>query len=146
MNAPAVGACRCGQVTFESAQPAIMTSACHCTGCQKMSGSAYSLTALFPSEGFRITRGVPVPGGLHGTTRHEFCPNCLSWLLTRPAGNDAVVGVGSGLLENPQHYAPFMETWTQEKLPWACTGAVVSFEAFPDPQEYPALMARFAQR
>jgi len=137
------GTCRCTALAFEAHCPPVMTNACHCTGCQKMSASAFSLTALFPSEHFVVTRGEPVIGGLHGPTRHFFCPHCLTWLFTRPAGVDAFVGVRSSLLEDPQRYAPFMETWTREKLPWVTTGAAVSFEGFPEPQDYPALMAQF---
>lgn len=141
----ATGSCRCGQVTFEVHCEPVMTTACHCVGCQKMSASAFSLTALFPAADFLVTQGTPVTGGMHGATRHLFCPHCLSWLFTRPAGNDAFVGVRSSLLDNPEGYAPFMETWTREKLPWASAGACVSYEAFPDPQDYPQLMARFAR-
>lgn len=121
-----------------------MTSACHCSGCQKMTSSAFSLTALFATSDFLVTQGEPVIGGLRGATRHFFCPQCLGWLFSRPAGIDDYVGVRSSLLEDARRYAPFMETWTREKLPWAYTGARVSFEGFPDPQAYPALMARFA--
>ncbi|WP_273821033.1 GFA family protein [Pseudomonas asplenii] len=140
----ATGSCRCGQVTFEVRSQPVMTSACHCVGCQKMSGSAFSLTALFPAEAFSITQGSPMIGGMHGPTRHFFCPHCLSWLFTRPDGSDAFVGVRSSLLDKPERYAPYMETWTREKLPWTSTGAKVGYEAFPDPQDYPALMAAFA--
>lgn len=137
------GSCRCGQVAFEVRSQPVMTSACHCVGCQKMSSSAFSLTALFPAEAFFITRGSPVIGGMHGSIRHYFCPHCLSWLFTRPGESDAFIGVRSSLLDQPQRYAPFMETWVREKLPWANTGARVSYDAFPDPQDYPALMAEF---
>lgn len=141
----ATGACRCGQVTFATRGAPVITSACHCVGCQKMSSSAFSLTALFPAEQFVITQGVPVIGGLHGATQHFFCAHCLSWLFTRPAGNEALIGVRSSLFDDPRQYAPFMETWTREKLPWAHTGALVSYEGFADPQDYPGLMARFSQ-
>ena len=110
-----------------------------------MTGSAFSLTALFPIDGFVVTKGSPVIGGLRGATQHFFCPDCLSWLFTRPADTDAFVGVRSSLFDNPEGYAPFMETWTQTKLRWAGTGANVSFEAFPEASEYPALMAAFRQ-
>ncbi|WP_085668303.1 GFA family protein [Pseudomonas sp. R27(2017)] len=139
----ATGSCRCGQVTFQASGRPVMTSACHCTGCQKMSASAFSLTALFPAERFAVTQGTPVIGGLHGPTRHYFCPHCLTWLFTRPAQNEAFVGVRSSLLNRPQDYAPFMETWVSEKLPWAGTGASVSFEGFPAVGEYAGLMERF---
>ncbi|WP_325948337.1 GFA family protein [Pseudomonas putida] len=103
----------------------------------------FSGTALFPADDFFITRGSPVTGGMHGSTRHYFCPHCLSWLFTRPGESDAFIGVRSSLLDQPQRYAPFMETWVREKLPWASTGARVSYDAFPDPQDYPALMVEF---
>ncbi|WP_029978648.1 GFA family protein [Pseudomonas sp. PH1b] len=137
------GSCRCEQITFEIKSPPAMTTACHCVGCQKMSSSAFSLTALFPAESFAITQGEPVIGGLRGPTRHYFCPSCLTWLFTRPEGVETFVGVRSSLLENPQLYPPFMETWTAEKLPWVTTAAAFSYEAFPDPSEFPQLMERF---
>jgi len=141
----ASGSCRCGQVAFELRAQPIITTACHCTGCQKMSASAFSLSALVLDEQFVITQGEPVIGGLHGATRHYFCPHCLSWLFTRPEGNEAVVGVRSSLLDNPRQFAPFMETWTGEKLPWASTGAVHDFEGFPEPQDFAALAQQYAQ-
>lgn len=137
------GTCRCGNVSFEAHCPPVMTSACHCLGCQKMSASAFSLTALFPSERFVVTQGYPVIGELHGPTRHFFCPDCMTWLFTRPPEVDEFVGVRSSLLENSHHYRPFIETWAQKKLPWVSTGALLSYDAFPEPQDYPALMAQF---
>ena len=62
--------------------------ACHCTGCQRMTASAFSLSALYPSSGFEVTEGRPVIGGLHGPARHFFCPHCMSWLFTRPEGTE----------------------------------------------------------
>ncbi|WP_305955830.1 MULTISPECIES: GFA family protein [Pseudomonas] len=78
------GSCRCEHVTFEITNPPVMTTACHYVGCQKMSSSVFSLTALFPATSFAITQGEPVIGGLRGPTRHYFCPRCLTWLF--PAG------------------------------------------------------------
>lgn len=140
------GSCRCGQVVFELRAPPLITTACHCTGCQKMASSAFSLSALVPAESFVVTQGNPVIGGLHGPTQHFFCPHCLSWLFTRPEGNDQVIGVRSSLLENPQRYAPFIETWTSEKLPWVATGAKHGFEQFPAPQDFGPLVQQYAQR
>jgi hypothetical protein len=139
------GTCRCGQVAFEIHARPIITNACHCTGCQKMSSSAFSLTTLVPADSFEVTQGSPVIGGLHGASRHFFCPHCLSWLFTRPADTDAVIGVRSTLLENAQQFAPFMETWTSEKMPWAETGATHRFEKFPVSDAYSGLAALYAE-
>ncbi|MEE1613209.1 GFA family protein [Microvirga sp. CF3016] len=140
------GQCRCGQVKFSVSGTPVVTMACHCKGCQRMTASAFSLSALYPSDRFEILQGEPVIGGLHGPTRHFFCPHCMSWLFTRPEGMDEFVNVRSTMLENPGRLAPFIETYTSEKLPWATTPAVHSFEKLPPVDRYPELAAEFAQR
>ena len=59
---PVSGGCRCGKVRFTIAAPALLTMACHCTGCQRMSASAYSLSIAVPTPGFSATQGEPVIG------------------------------------------------------------------------------------
>src|ERR1700748_3221529 len=59
------GGCRCERVRIRVAAMPILTMACHCRGCQRMSASAYSLSAMFPSSGFEVTVGEPVIGGMH---------------------------------------------------------------------------------
>ncbi|MBJ6121522.1 GFA family protein [Sphingomonas mollis] len=140
------GACRCGQVRFRVQGAALMTMACHCTGCQRMTASAFSLSSLYPAAHFTVTMGEPVIGGLHGTTRHFFCPHCMSWLFTRPAGMDDIVNVRATLLDDAASYRPFIETFISEKLSWATTGAQHSFAAFPPPDRFPDLMAAFVDR
>jgi len=61
----------------------LLAMACHCTGCQRMSASAFSLSAAIPTAGFAVLKGEPVLGGLHGAAHHYFCPHCMSWVFTR---------------------------------------------------------------
>jgi hypothetical protein len=138
------GECRCGRVRFCVAGEPLMTMACHCTGCQRMTGSAFSLSSLYPADAFQVTAGEPILGGLREATRHFFCPDCLSWLFTRPAGLPDFVNVRSTLLDNAPTYRPFIETFTSEKLDWATTGAAHSFIQFPPPESFPNLIASFA--
>ena len=140
------GGCRYGQVRFRASGAPLITMACHCTGCQKMSASAYSLSAAIPSEGFEITQGEPVIGGLHGASRHYFCPHCMSWMFTRPEGVDFFVNLRPTMLDDTSWFTPFIETFTSEKLPWATTPAEHSFAEFPPMEDYQGLMAEFAER
>lgn len=142
---PWEGGCRCGQVRFKIAAPPMLTMACHCTGCQRMTASAFSLSAAIPAEAFEVTQGEPVIGGLHGATRHFFCPWCMSWMFTRAEGLDWFVNVRAPLLDDARWFTPFVETMTAEKLPWATTPAPHSFEGFPPPETWQALTAEFAQ-
>jgi hypothetical protein len=142
---PMAGSCRCGQVRIEISAPPLFTSACHCRGCQKMSASAYSLSVAIPTAGFRVTEGESVPGGLQGgTIRHHFCPHCKSWMFTRIQGMDLFVNVRATMLDDTSWYTPFIETWTDERLPWATTPARHSYPGFPPEADFPRLLAEFA--
>jgi hypothetical protein len=143
---PMQGGCRCGRTRFRVTAPPILTMACHCTGCQKMSASAYSLSAAFPSDGFEVIQGEPVLGGLKGEARHHFCRDCLGWMFTRLDGMDWFVNVRATLLDDTSWYEPFVETYTSERLPWARTPAARSYPKFPEMDEYQGLMQDFAAR
>ena len=141
------GGCRCGRLRFEISAPPLLTMACHCTGCQRMTGSAFSLSVAIPSSGFAIISGEPVIGGLKGVPEHFFCPQCFSWAFTRPpkfVGD--FVNVRQTLIDEVDPRPPFIETWTSEKLDWASTSAVHSFSGFPPPESFPGLLAEFAAR
>jgi hypothetical protein len=111
-----------------------------------MSASAFSLSVAIPSEGFAVTKGEPVIGGLHGVHRHYFCPHCMSWMFTRPHGLDQLVNLRSTMLDDASWFVPFIETCTNERLPWATTPAVHRFEAFPPMADYAGLVAEYAQQ
>ncbi|HEY0961274.1 MAG TPA: GFA family protein [Pseudomonadales bacterium] len=143
VNAPK-GQCRCGAIEFEVHAEPLVTMACHCTGCQRMTASAFSLSALFPSAAFAVTKGEPVIGGLHGSARHYFCGYCMSWLFTRPEGMDGFVNVRSTMLADAHRYRPFIETYLDEKLAWVSTGAKHSFDKYPPQELFPALVQEYA--
>jgi len=141
---PLEGGCRCGQVRFRIDAAPLVTMACHCKGCQRMTASAFSLSALVSAQAFTVTSGEPVIGGLHGATRHFFCPYCMSWMFTRPEGADWLVNVRAPLLDDAAWVSPFMETCTSEKLAWVSTPAVYSFEGFPPPEAYDGILKAYA--
>lgn len=138
------GGCRCGAVRLRITARPLLTMACHCTGCQKMSSSAYSLSAAIPSHAFQVIQGEPVIGGLHGAPKHYFCGHCMTWMFTRPDGIDFFVNLRPTMLDDPSWFVPYMETWTSEKLPWATTPAVRSFAALPPDDAYGEMIAGYA--
>ena len=140
------GGCRCGRVRIRVTAPPLVTMACHCRGCQRMSSSAFSLSAAIPAEGFAVTEGEPVVGGLHGATRHFFCGRCMSWMFTRPEGMDWFVNLRPTMLDDPSWFEPLVETYVAEKLAWAVTGAPHGFATVPEEGAFPALIAEYAAR
>lgn len=144
-DTPLEGSCRCGAIRMEISAPPLLTCACHCKGCQKMSSSAFSLTAVTPATAFRVSDGDPVVGGAKcDELSHFFCPDCMTWMFTRITGFDDFVNVRTPLFDDAALNEPFMETQTAEKLPWATTPAKHSFERFPSIEEFQQLMATYA--
>lgn len=109
-----------------------------------MTASAFTLTLTIPAEGFAVTSGEPVIGGMHGATRHNFCPRCKSWMFTRPEGMDAFVNLRATMLDDHGWVAPYIEVWTRDKVPWASTPATHSFETEPEFAAYEAFVEEFA--
>jgi hypothetical protein len=142
---PWSAACRCERVRMRITAPPIVTMACHCLGCQRMTASAFSLSVLVPASGFEVVLGETVIGGLGGATRHFHCAHCKSWLFTRPDGMDGFVNVRATMLDDHGWFAPFVETCTAEALPWARTGAAHSFPNIPPPEAFGPIAAEFAQ-
>jgi hypothetical protein len=145
LKLPAEGHCRCGRVRFRVTAPPMITMACHCTGCQRMSASAFSLTMMIPGDAFEVIQGETVIGGIHGDQgHHHHCDWCKSWMFTRVAFGGGIVNVRPTMLEDPGWFVPFAETYRCEALPWAKTPARHSFDKFPPPEQFGALIAEYA--
>lgn len=143
---PIEGSCRCGELRIKISAPPMITMACHCKGCQKMSASAFSCSAAIPTSGFEVTAGEPVISGVHGDDIHHYhCQRCKSWMFTRMAGMDWFINVRPTMLDDATWFAPFVETYTSTKFPWAATGAVHGYPQFPPLEAFEGLMKEFSE-
>ena len=138
--------CLCGQIKMRISAPPLVSAACHCTGCQKLTGGAYSLTLMIPPGGFEVSEGEPVLGALHrAESQHHYCPHCKGWLFTTAPSLQGITNVRSTMLDDARWVAPFIESNVTEKLPGVVTGAKHGFDGFPPPSEYGRLMQEYAQ-
>ncbi|KAJ3477727.1 hypothetical protein NLG97_g8762 [Lecanicillium saksenae] len=80
------GSCMCGETTYQFTGPVEATALCHCTDCQKWTGSAYTSNIVTPRDGFSVTKGTPKTYDAIGDSgkinKHFFCGNCGSSLYT----------------------------------------------------------------
>ena len=118
--------------------------ACHCTGCQRMTGGAYSVSSFYPADRFKVTRGETVRGGMKTGPDHEFCPECMSWMFTTAKEIEGFVNVRSTMFDDAAQHRPYVEMFLAEGLPGAASGAVRSYERFPEEREFPVLIAEYA--
>lgn len=138
------GGCRCDRLRVRVTMPPLLSAACHCHGCQRMSASAFSLTLILPISGFEVLQGEPVVGGLQGVdAQHMFCDHCKTWVFTR-AEQFGVVNLRPTMLDAASWFVPYIETYVSTKLAWATTPAFQSFDEFPPMESYVQLMADYA--
>ena len=52
---PIDGACQCGAVTYQLSAEPQKVLACHCKACQKLSTSAFSLTAVVRAQDIAVS-------------------------------------------------------------------------------------------
>ena len=73
------GACHCGKLRFEAEVDPEKVGVCHCTDCQTLGGSAFTLFAQVPKDKFWL-HGEPriyVKTAESGNRRAQaFCPDC----------------------------------------------------------------------
>lgn len=110
-----------------------------------MTGGPFSLSSLYPSDRFAVTRGSTVRGGMKAGPDHRFCPECMSWLFTVPEGLEEFVNVRSPMFEDAAEHRPYIDTYRTEALPGAASGAPRSYDALPGEHEFPQLIASYAE-
>ena len=55
MKLPQTGGCQCGKCRYEIGEAPRAVYTCHCTACQRQTGSAYSMAVLVADQAFRLT-------------------------------------------------------------------------------------------
>lgn len=138
------GGCLCGRVCFQITCAPLISFACHCRGCQKLTSSAFSVAVMLPVDHFALTQGETVVGALHKPdARYGFCDWCKSWVTSEPRAANGFINVRSTLFDQPHPFEPFIEMWVKEKIPWVNTPAKHSFDKNPSLSEFPALIEEY---
>lgn len=134
---PWSASCLCGQVKMRVSKPPLVSAACHCDGCQKLTGGAYSLTMILSPDAFEKLEGETEIGALHRPdVQHHYCAHCKSWLYTMGERLGPNVNFRPSMLDDASWVRPYIETWASAKLPGVETGAVMSFDQFPPPEQF----------
>ena len=81
MSPVLAGGCLCGQVRFAARQAPLRTFVCHCTFCQRVTGSSFYAESIFPMEAVQFNGGElrqyeHVSDGSGKKVFVQFCPTC----------------------------------------------------------------------
>ena len=114
------GGCLCGGVRFELSEPPVGASYCHCTRCQRRTGTAASAQARIAPGSLRITAGEDLirayepPGGF----AKEFCSACGSALWSRNPDDSEVGGIRMGAFDTDPGVRPAYRQFVAYAAPW----------------------------
>jgi hypothetical protein len=120
MKIPFTGGCMCGAIRYECTTEPIVMVNCHCRDCQRATGSAFATGILVPRNAVTLTGDVKyfdVVGDSGNIIGRGFCPNCGSWLFSKPA-NPELMGITAGCLDDPSEFQPAMDIYTASAQPW----------------------------
>jgi hypothetical protein len=132
---PLQGACQCGNVTYTLSAPPLMIVACHCRECQKLSTSAFSITAIVKAETitFKGTMSDWSRSADSGNiSAAKFCPQCGNRIYHYNPQDKSTLKLKPTNLSDTRIIKPTVHAWISEKQAWFDIPAgVKTFERQP---------------
>src|SRR5258708_31733651 len=118
------GRCHCGQISFEAEVDPNRVRICHCTDCQRLTGTAFRTNVASLPGSFVLKSGTPkiyTKTAESGNKRaHAFCPDCGTPLYSAaPGPNPASVGLRVGTLDRRPELNPPPQRCSRSPLPWS---------------------------
>lgn len=121
------GGCACGHVRYRMVSPPLIVHCCHCSWCQRQTGSAFAVNALIEADRVELLQGavvdieVPSPSGAN--QRISRCPHCQVavwsyYLVMRGGIGEKIRFMRVGTLDDPGRLPPNVHIYTSSKQPW----------------------------
>jgi hypothetical protein len=114
------GGCLCGGVRFEVSEPPVEAGYCHCTRCQRRTGTAASASATVPPGSLRITSGDALLGAFDPRDgwAKVFCTSCGSALWSRSPTDPDLVAIRLGAFDADPGVRPSYRQFVDFAAPW----------------------------
>lgn len=118
------GGCVCGAVRYRVKDNPVRGSICHCTFCQRRTGSAFGYGAYFRQEDIEFLKNGERRTYEHRSDetgryiRVEFCTRCgtqVTWTVEALPGLRAI---GVGTLDDPKSVSIKRFGWFRSAHPW----------------------------
>jgi hypothetical protein len=115
------GSCLCGEVTYQFSGPVKVFQYCHCTRCQKITGSAHASNIIIDPDNFEWLTGEKLVGRFElAEAKHfasSFCTTCGSSLPWITQSAKAMI-VPAGTLDDDPKVKPMHNIFYADKACW----------------------------
>lgn len=132
------GGCGCGNVRYRILGPPMIVHCCHCSWCQRETGSAFVINALIETDQVEVEGDTPemvdTPSHSGKGQKIARCPHCRVALWSHYAGaGGAISFIRVGTLDHPDRCPPMAHVFTENRQAWVeiPAGSAV-FEQFYD--------------
>ena len=130
------GGCQCGALRYRVEGEPVGVGICHCTQCQKQSGSAFGMSCIVQKEAFRLLSGSPKTFTRTSDSGRPvvcaFCPDCGTRIYHETRWLDGVLNIKPGTFDDTSFLRPQPQIWTAKKQGWVeLPSDIRSFEGQP---------------
>ncbi len=117
---PLSGSCLCGAVRFRITAPFASAGYCHCTHCQKRTGTTHSVNGRVPRSGFELLAGEDRLRAFQpaGGVPKLFCATCGGHLFSGDPFTDEHVAVRFGALDGDPGIRPEYRMFLDSAVSW----------------------------
>lgn len=117
------GGCACGEVRYRLTDRPLFTHCCHCTWCQRETGSAFVLNGIIETSCVDVVSGAPeeimTPSESGQGQIIARCPTChVALWSTYSSAGPKFRFVRIGTLDETERVPPDIHIFTSTKLPW----------------------------
>jgi hypothetical protein len=128
------GGCLCGALRYRTTGRPVRTTVCHCTFCQRRTGSAFSVDVFFREKDVEFTSSVPSSFEHRSDEssrwlRAEFCPLCGTPLAHTAEIFPGFRAIAGGTFDDRAWFRIERHVWTRSACPWVIVPEGV--EVFP---------------
>jgi hypothetical protein len=113
--------CCCGSLRAEVAGEPTLSGVCHCTECQRRTGSAFGVGTYFPKEAVRLegpSRAYQRGSDSGRKIESHFCPECGSTVFWYSENFPDLIGIAFGAFADPSMPWPMVSVWEATQHPW----------------------------
>jgi hypothetical protein len=114
------GGCACKSVRFECSADPVRMFNCHCTHCQRTTGSGYAPVLVFSRDTVKLTGDIKYYSWTADSGRilkRGFCPTCGNPIFVLVA-DPAFCVVYAPSLDDPKLHKPENQRYTRSAQPW----------------------------
>jgi hypothetical protein len=115
------GRCLCGRVHYVADAAPKFVGICHCTDCQRFSGSAFTIFVGVPAAALTVTGTLKTftkPGDSGKPIHRRFCPECGCSLMDQAEALPGLTMIFAGTLDDRSWIQPRSQIYCDSAQPW----------------------------